>query len=222
MKGLLIHVGEYLSPAIINEEKPETYKLEYAKFDDDGVASKGISHVDPEFKGYTYGDDPNNRIKKNLAKLDIGDYIFFMWTFLGRHSQEKLRYIPAYLKIKEITTVREILEKSLGNSLPYCHNDHVREALHGKQEERKFTIFVGGKKHSGLCKSPLRLDKKLVEKLELRNGSGALIASEIGKKHDRNGRIMTEIEVINVYTRVPKIINETQVLTILGEMKCLC
>jgi hypothetical protein len=50
MKGSLIHVGEYPNPAVIDEEKPEIYKLEYTKFDDNGVVSRGVSHIDPRIK----------------------------------------------------------------------------------------------------------------------------------------------------------------------------
>jgi len=222
LKGLLIHVGEYVDPSSIDEKKPADYTLKYAQFDEDGVVAKGRPHIDPEFKTFTYGDDPANRAKANLKKLGIGDYMFFMWTFIKRNSSEKLRYIPGYFKIKETRTVWEILNKSLGASEPYCNNDHVKLALSGIQEQKRFTIFVGDAAKSRLCRNPLRLDKAMIQKLHMRNSSGELIAPKIGHKKDKNGRLMTEIETINVFTRNPKIIDENQVLLILDEMKTIC
>lgn len=222
LKGLLIHIGEYLKPAVIDENRPTEYNLEYAKFDEKGVVAEGQPHIDPEFETFTYGDDPRNRAKKNLGKLEVGDYIFFMWTFIEKHSREKARYIPGYFRIEEILTVEEILQKSLGTSPPYCNNDHVRLALKGLRRERKFTIFVGDPKYSKRCKRPMRFDKILVKKLDLRDSSRKPIAPMIGKKRNKYERLMSEVEVISVYTRIPKILDENQVLLLLREMERKC
>jgi len=117
---LLIHVGEYHNPAIIDERKTESYKLEYAKFDENGkVIAKGAQHADPEFEGFTYGDDPNNKIKRNLGKLDVGDYIFFMWTFSERKCRQHILNrlvkgsVDAAVLWNELEPFREVAESIL-------------------------------------------------------------------------------------------------------------
>lgn len=223
MQGLLIHVGEYLEPAAIDMKNPTEYALKYARFSNDKVSTKGELHIDPEFDDFTYGDDPQNRAKRNLGKMQVGDYIFFMWTFIEKPSMEKRRYIPGYIRIREKLTVREILQNAQGNTRPYSSNAHVRDALKGRQkEETKFMIYVGDSAHSKKCKIPLLLDKNLIGKMDLRNSLGEAIASKIGTKRHRNGKPMSEIEVINVYTRIPKVIDETQVQIILEAMGHQC
>ena len=212
-------MGEYLRPAVIDEERPTEYSLEYAKFDEGGrVVAKGQPHVDPEFETFTYGDYPENPAKVNLGKLGLGDYIFFMWTFLEKNSREKARYIVGYFKIKEILTVEEILRMSLGTSLPYRNNEHVTFTKDGLWEDGG-TVFIGDPKYSKRLKSPLRLDKKLFEKLDLRDSLGRPIATQIGQKRNVYGRLMSEIEVINVFTRIPKILDENQVILLLREVE---
>lgn len=218
MKGLLIHIGDYFRPSIIDTRRPYEYKIKYAKFEDGKVAPDGFLHRDPEFNSFTYGDYPDTGAKANLGRLNPSDFIFFNCTFLEKDSGEKTRYIVGYFKLAEILTIEEVLRRSLGDKEPYCNNEHVKKAVDLIWEEAG-SIFIGDPKQSRQLKVPLRLDKDLVQKLELRDRTGKPISSQFGRKRNKRGKLMSEIEIINVYTRNPKILDDRQVQTLLEEIR---
>jgi len=214
LKGILIHIGEYLRPSIIDTKRPEEYEIKHAMFDDEGkVAPRGDVHVDPKFTpSFTYGDHPWKPSKANLGKLEIGDYIFFNCTFLEKTAGERARYIVGYFGLKEILLIDDIVKRHLTNRMPYCDNEHVQ---HLRDWGSFGTLFVGNLKKSKKLRKPIRLDRKLVNNLDLKDAQGNSIAERFDKKKDRSGRIMSEMQIISSYTRNPKILNERQVNTLL-------
>ncbi|MFQ5710485.1 MAG: hypothetical protein ACE5GD_01760 [Candidatus Geothermarchaeales archaeon] len=220
MKGLIIHIGEYFKPSIIDVKRPYEYEIRYAKFDEDGKATpKGDLHIDPEFEMFTYGDHPWKGAKANLGRLKVGDYIFFNCTFLEKPSGEKTCYIVGYFKLKEIMTAEEILRKHVENKKPYCNNEHVKYAIeHGTEAG---TIFIGDPEESKRLRIPLKQDRELVKRLDLKDRHGNSVADQFDRKKDKFGRLMSEIEIINIYTRNPKIFNEKQVEILLEEIRKL-
>jgi len=218
LKGLIIHIGEYLRPSIIDTRRPHEYKIKYAMFNENGkVSQKGDLHVDPEFETFTYGDFPQKGAKANLGKLTRGNYIFFNCTFLEM-TGEKARYIVGYFRLKDIRTVEEILKKSLANTKPYCNNEHVRYARDGKWSVDG-SIFIGDPEESKKLRVPLRFDKEMVKKLNLMDSWERPISHQFGRKKNTFGRLMHDIEIINVYTRNPKILDEMQVEILLEEIR---
>ena len=219
LKGLIIHIGEYLEPHVIDPNLPEKYKIKYAKFNQNGkISRQGRIHRDPEFNTFTYGDFPEKAAKANLGELGIGDYIFFNSTFIETVSWLKARYIVGYFKLKEILSIKEIFDKNIEDKIPYCHNEHVINAKMGIWTLKGF-LFVGDEKESKQCKIPLKLDKKLIEKIKLKDSSGELISKKFGKKRNKHGRLLSDIEIISSYTRNPKLIDQEQVETILRDIE---
>jgi hypothetical protein len=141
----------------------------------------------------------------NLGKLSAGDYIFFQETLKNRNKPgDKRRYIFGYLKLKEITTIRRVFKQNLTRRDPYFRNDHIKAG-----EISDCTLFVGDPDGSEKLDAPLWINRDLVKELDLRDGFGNPIYNEFGKKR-RVSRPMTDIEVINVYTRVVKTFSEEQ------------
>jgi len=92
-------------------------------------------------------------------------------------------------------------------------NEHV-EYVRDRDWPPIGTIFVGNPKKSKKLGKPIRLDRDLVKNLDLKDVQGISIADQFDQKKDRWGRIISEIQIINIYTRNPKI-NERQVETLL-------
>ncbi len=163
------------------------------------------THNDPEFKTFTYGDDPEEYPRAaNLARLSKGDRILFYarlvdWEdgytaragfyFIGHFVIENvypnIRTRPQPSVLRKIRNNAHVLR---GECNPRCYNGFW--VFKGSRESRRYDIAVP-------------FDRKLIEACRIRDADGRRIK---WKPH------ATELEVIASYFRTAKLITDEAVL----------
>jgi hypothetical protein len=119
-----------------------------------------LSHPDPAFGEFTYGDI-NRRAHKLKKDVHKGDFIFF---HTSRHGK---KFITAYYIVDRVlSTVDACQDKAI---LAKYKNPHIVECLEGKSlKNRDDDVLVFGDPiTSQVPEKPLLFDKNLAEKLSL-------------------------------------------------------
>lgn len=119
-----------------------------------------LSHPDPAFDEYTYGDG-GQRARKLKADLGKGDYVFF------HTSKRNKKYITAYYVVDRVLdTVDACRDKAIRAKY---RNPHIVECLsrkrpiHGEDD----AILFGDPITSQVLRRPVLFNRKLADKLSL-------------------------------------------------------
>jgi len=161
-------------------------------------------HVDPEFRSFTYGDYPWKPAKANLAKMEVGDWIFFNETLIVAGA--KLRFVIACFQIEERISYQDLAGRGLLTDPRYAGNAHVRRNALLPDSDTRFTIWRGGP-GSRLLAEPILMDRAFVEEIGLPSQNGG---PWDWTQRDRNGRAFTELQLIGFHTRATRRLDHVQ------------
>jgi hypothetical protein len=199
MQGVLVNVGDP-SPCPTLAEWGIRWIREEARYRALGVPR----HEDPEFDSFTYGDYVWKPAKANLAKMAVGDWIFFNETLIV--AGEKLRFIIAAYAIAERVSYEELAAAGLLDDSRYMRNAHVRRNRLIPESDTRFSIWRGGP-GSRLLATPILMDRAFIEELALPSQHGG---PWDWAQRDRNGRAFTELQLIGFHTRATRRLDERQ------------
>jgi hypothetical protein len=156
---------------------------------------KEYAHYDPEFETMTYGDREHKTRVANARKLKQEDFLFFFASLSNEFDRKKRRptgfFFIGFFEIERIISPQEAKRSPLARK-----NAHVR-----RRGDSGFSVWKGSRR-SGLLVIAVPLDKKS-SNMFLRTGDGKLLPW--GSKN-KNGRIRTDLEVINSATRASRMI----------------
>jgi hypothetical protein len=208
MQGVLVNVGDP-SPCPSLEEWEIRWIREEPRYRAIGIAR----HEDPEFETFTYGDYPWKPAKANLAKMGVGDWIFFNETLIV--AGVKLRYLIACFLIGERVAFEDLAASGLLEDPRYRRNAHVRRHRAIPGADSRFAIWRGGS-GSRLLGRPLLMDRAFMEEL-------ALPAQDGGpwdwSQRARNGRAFTELQLIGFHTRATRRLDDRQTAWLLDRLE---
>ncbi|MFW9889691.1 MAG: hypothetical protein ACFFER_15995 [Candidatus Thorarchaeota archaeon] len=156
---------------------------------------KEYAHYDPEFETMTYGDYAYKTRVANARKLKHGDFLFF-FASLSNQTEKKIRRPTGFFFIG-FFEIDRILPPEIAVSSPlYRKNAHVI-----RKGDSGFSIWKGTRR-SALLEKAVLMDRRSVDSI-LRTSKGEILPW--GTK-DKNGRVRTDLEVINSATRTSRII----------------
>jgi hypothetical protein len=199
MQGVMVNVGDP-SPCACLEDWSLRWIREEPRYRALGVRQ----HEDPEFETFTYGDYIWKPAKANLAKMGVGDWIFFNETLIV--AGVKLRYTIAAYQIVERVSYEELAAAGLLDDPRYARNAHIRRNRLIPDSDPRAYVWRGGP-GSRLLALPLLMDRAFIEEL-------ALPAQDGGpwnwNQRDRNGKAFTELQLIGFHTRATRRLDERQ------------
>lgn len=210
MQGVLVNVGDP-SPCTCLGAWQLRWIREEPRFRSLGVRQ----HEDPEFETFTYGDYLWKPAKANLAKMGIGDWIFFNETLIV--AGVKLRYTIAGFHIVERVTYEDLATGGMLGDPRYVRNAHVRRNQLLANSDTRFAVWRGGT-GSFLLAEPLLMDRAFIEALALPAQDGGPWDWE---QHDRNGKAFTELQLIGFHTRATRRLTEPQTEWMLERLRSL-
>ncbi|MSQ24058.1 MAG: hypothetical protein EXR58_05850 [Chloroflexi bacterium] len=210
MQGVLVNVGDPSACASLDE-----WSLRWIKEEPRYRALGVRQHQDPEFETFTYGDYPWKPAKVNLAKMALGDWIFFNETLIVAGA--KLRFVIACFHITERVGYAELVASGLLDDPRYAGNAHVHRNRLIPESDVRFAVWRGGV-GSRLLAEPLLMDRAFIEELGL--------LSQTGDRWDwgqRNihGQPFTELQLIGFHTRATRALSDEQtrwLLSVLSEI----
>ncbi|MBM2810952.1 MAG: Nmad3 protein [Chloroflexi bacterium] len=205
MQSVLVNVGDP-SPCPSLDEWQILWIREEPRFRALGVPR----HRDPEFETFTYGDYPWKPAKANLAKMGVGDWIFFNETLVVAGA--KLRYVIAAFNIAERISYEQLAERELLDDPRYVGNAHVRRNALVPASDTRFAIWRGGP-GSRLLARPMLMDRAFMEELALPAQDGGPWDWD---QRARNGKAFTELQLIGFHTRATRRLDEQQTRWLLG------
>jgi hypothetical protein len=208
MQGALVNVGDP-SPA----PTLDSWRLRWIREEPRYRALGARQHEDPEFETFTYGDYPWKPAKANLAKMGVGDWIFFNETLII--GSVKLRYVIASFHIEERIAFSELAERGLLGDPRYHGNAHVRRNRLIPDSDTRFAIWRGGP-GSRLLAEPLLMDRAFVESLGLLSQEGL---PWDWSQRNRHGRPFTELQLIGFHTRATRRLDATQTAWLLERLQ---
>lgn len=207
MQGVLVNVGDPSPCACLSE-----WRLRWIREEPRFRALGVRQHEDPEFETFTYGDYLWKPAKANLARMAVGDWIFFNETLIV--AGVKLRYVIAGLHILERVTYEELAASELLEDPRYAGNAHVRRNQFIAASDTRFAVWRGGP-GSFLLAEPLLMDRAFIEALALPSQNGE---SWDWEQRDRNGKAFTELQLIGFHTRATRRLTEAQTAWLLERL----
>jgi hypothetical protein len=207
MQGVLVNVGDP-SPCPCLADWKLRWIREEPRFRALGVRQ----HVDPEFETFTYGDYLWKPAKANLARMAVGDWIFFNETLIV--AGVKLRYVIACFQIVERVTYKALADRGLLDDPRYAGNAHVRRNRLVADSDTRFAIWRGGG-GSRLLAEPLLMDRAFIEALGLPSQTGG---PWDWAQRDRHGKPFTELQLIGFHTRATRRLTEPQTTWLLDQL----
>jgi len=173
------------------------------------VYLKQFAHVDPDFQSFTYGDYPNHGRAANLKKLSPRDYLIFFSRLVpweGHFSDESGFYLIGFFQIEAVyPNISSRPNKEAFREIG--RNVHI---IRGNCDPMLYDGFwiVKGTRRSRRFKKAVSLDRKVVERLGLRDRFG----------HTWNWeKFCSDEAAIGSYMRSIKVIEDgTQARRILG------
>lgn len=117
-----------------------------------------LSHPDPAFGEFTYGDS-GQRGRKLKSDVKKGDYIFFHTSKHGK------KYITAYYVVDRILNTSDACQDQAIRAK--FKNPHIEEWLAGEPSKDDDVIVFGDPITSHVLEKPLLFDKNLAENLSL-------------------------------------------------------
>ncbi|HEY3116598.1 MAG TPA: hypothetical protein VGK54_07655 [Chloroflexota bacterium] len=161
-------------------------------------------HQDPEFETFTYGDYLWKPAKINLARMKVGDWIFFNETLIVGGAKQ--RFTIAAFQIIERVEYAQLAEQDLLEDPRYAGNAHVHRNRLVPESDTRFALWRGGP-GSRLLAEPLLMDRAFIEELGLLDQAGKPWDWE---QHDRNGRAFNELQLIGFHTRATRLLDPIQ------------
>ena len=158
-------------------------------------------HDDPEFRTFTYGDDPQRTGRgAGLKPCGPGDYLLFLARLVphngvGRFNGEPGFYLIAFFRVTDV--LRDVTEFPRGRDFTiFGANAHIRRAAYHPRALDKFWVWKGDPNASQRLPIAVPLDKQLAE---------ATLLDARGRpwKWDTN---RTELQTIGSYTRSGRMI----------------
>lgn len=114
--------------------------------------SSGLTHYDPEFESFTYGE-PNEPKRSQLLRLASGDYLVFYAGFQGKDVAKGTCFIIGYFCVNAVHRVPEN-ESWPPSSLARLHNNaHFRR----KNPESTLVVVEGDRARSRLFEKGIQL-----------------------------------------------------------------
>lgn len=199
MQGVLVNVGD---PAPC--QSLDQWRIRWIREEPRYRALGLRHHEDPEFDTFTYGDYPWKPAKANLAKMGVGDWIFFNETLVV--AGLKLRYLIACFRIVERLSYEELAAGRLLDDPRYFGNAHLRRNRVIPASDVRFAIWRGGP-GSRLLAGPVLMDRAFVESLGLPAQNGG---PWNWSQRDRNGRAFSELQLIGFHTRATRRLDARQ------------
>lgn len=199
MQGVLVNVGDP-SPCPTLQEWRLRWIREEARYRALGLAR----HEDPEFETFTYGDYPWKPAKANLAKMRVGDWIFFNETLIVGGA--KLRYVIACFRIAERIEYQELEARGLLQHSRYTRNAHVHRNRLAAGSDTRFALWRGGP-GSRLLAEPLLMDRPFIEELGLPDQRGG---PWDWAQRNRHGRPFSELQILGFHTRATRLLDGAQ------------
>lgn len=199
MNGVLVNVGDP-SPC----PDLEGWQLRWIREDSPYRALGMPRHDDPEFETFTYGDYPWKPAKANLARMGVGDWIFFNETLVVAGA--KLRYLIACFRIAQRVSYEELARAGLLEDPRYARNAHVRRNALLPESDTRFAIWRGGT-GSRLLAHPVLMDRGFFEELGLLGQDGR---PWDWAQRASSGRPFTELQLIGFHTRATRRLDERQ------------
>ena len=209
-QGALVNVGDP-SPCPTIERWNLRWIREDLRYRALGVAQ----HRDPEFERFTYGDYTWKPAKANLAKMGVGDWIFFNETLIV--AGVKLRYLIACFKIAERISYLELAEQNLLGDPRYAGNAHVYRNRLIPESDTRFTVWRGGP-GSRLLAEPVLMDRAFMEELALPSQNGG---PWDWAQRNRHGRAFSELQLIGFHTRATRRLDAKQTAWLLDRMRAV-
>ena len=209
-QGVLVNVGDP-SPAPSLPEWHLRWIREEPRYRALGV----VQHEDPEFETFTYGDYTWKPAKVNLAKMQVGDWIFFNETLII--AGVKLRYVIACYYLEERISYTDLAEQDLLDDPRYVRNAHVRRNRLIPDSDTRFSVWRGGP-GSRLLARPLLMDRALIEGLDLRSQDGQPWDWAQCNLH---GKAFTDLQLIGFHTRATRLLDATQTTWLLQRFDAL-
>lgn len=210
MKGVLVNVGDP-SPCACLAEWGIRWIREEPRYRALGMAR----HEDPEFETFTYGDYLWKPAKANLAKMGVGDWIFFNETLIVGGT--KTRYIIGSFCIAERIEYAELAGQGLLDDARYVRNAHVRRNRALPGSDPRFALWRGGP-GSRLLAEPMLVDREFVEALGLLGQDGR---PWDWSQCDLHGRRFTELQLIGFHTRATRQLDAGQTAWLLDRLAVL-
>jgi len=198
-QGVLVNVGDP-SPC----ETLAEWRIRWIREEPAYRALNVRQHIDPEFETFTYGDYVWKPAKANLAKMGVGDWIFFNETLIV--GGVKLRYVIACYNVVERVSFVDLEAQGLLDDPRYVRNAHVHRNVLVPGSDTRFYVWRGGP-GSRLLAEPILMDRAFIEELALPSQTGGPWDWE---QHDRNGRAFTELQLIGFHTRATRRLDERQ------------
>ena len=157
-------------------------------------------HDDPEFRTFTYGDNPNRSPRAaGLKACGPGDYLFFIARLTpfreGKYAAEAGFYLVGFLHVQRVLTDVTVFPVMEDFQL-FGANAHVRRAVYHRRSLDGFWVWKGATESSQRFRIAVPVDRTLCE-LTLRDAHG---------KQWRWGDGRTELQTIGSYTRSARLV----------------
>jgi hypothetical protein len=207
MQGVLVNVGDPSPCATLAD-----WRIRWIPEEPRYRALAVPRHEDPEFTSFTYGDYIWKPAKANLAKMNVGDWIFFNETLIVAGT--KLRFVIAAFAIAERIAYPELVSAGLLDDPRYARNAHVRRNRLIPESDTRFSIWRGGP-GSRLLATPLLMDRTFIEELALPSQHGG---PWDWAQRDRHDRAFTELQLIGFHTRATRRLDERQTRWLLDRL----
>ena len=125
-------------------------------------------HDDPEFRTFTYGDDPQRTGRgAGLKPCGPGDYLLFLARLVphdgvGRFNGEPGFYLIAFFRVTDV--LRDVTEFPRGRDFTiFGANAHIRRAAYHPRALDKFWVWKGDLNASQRLPIAVPLDRHLAE-----------------------------------------------------------
>ena len=163
-------------------------------------------HDDPEFRTFTYGDDPQRTGRgAGLKPCGPGDYIFFLARLVGHDGKDRFVGPPGFYLIaffRVVDVLRDVVTYPTGRDFTvFGANAHIRRAAYHARALDKFWVWKGDPEASLRLPIAVPLDRELAEST-LRDARGRPWTWNASR---------SELQTIGSYTRSGRlVINPTE------------
>ena len=152
-------------------------------------------HDDPEFRTFTYGDNPNASPRAaGLRACGPGDYLFFVARLVpyadGRFRGDPGFYLVGFLLVEEVLKDVTVFPNGRDFTL-FGANAHVRRAAYHRNALDGFWVWKGSSERSSRLRYAVPLDRAMCQ-ATLRDARGTPWRWDAGR---------SDLQVIGSYTR---------------------